>query len=291
MIENLVISQGGNNIYTFIGVLSYLNDRKLLNYIKNYYGVSAGAIVSTFLALKYDINEIKQTLIKVDQNKIFDNLDISNFFVNGGLVDTNNLCKVMKSIIFFKTKKINYSFLKLYNDYKVNLNIFATCIETKKILQFNHVNTPNIPIWKALVASCCVPLLFYPFEIKINKKKLHFIDGAMSNVYPINFIPIDQLNRTLGICYNTCYSCQFDNFLLQYLINIILLLINNEKTNYIIYKDLTIFVDIPSELDINVIDFINNEQKIKLFDHGILCAKTYYDNKKFKNKLTRSKSF
>lgn len=290
MIKNLIISQGGNYIYTFVGTLYVLNEKNMLNNIKNYYGVSAGSILCVMLALKYKIDEIKTTLIKFDLNKVVIGLNISNFLLAGGLVDTKNFEKIVKSVIFFKTKNKNYTFKNLYDEYNINLNIFATCIEDHKLQVFNHSETPNIPIWKAVIASCCVPILFYPYKIKINNKKLHFIDGAISNIYPANFIPIDEYRNTIGICYSTCYSCKFNNFIIQYLINILLLLINNEKTNYNIYKDFTINIDIPSDIDFTPLEIINDDIKNKLYEHGIMCANNYFSNLKKNCKITRAHS-
>ena len=72
--KNLVISSGGINLLCLLGSLKYLNENNLLNNIKCYFGCSAGAILTTMLALDYTLDEMKNFFIQsADMSYLFRN--------------------------------------------------------------------------------------------------------------------------------------------------------------------------------------------------------------------------
>ncbi len=58
MYNTLIIGWGGLRIYNYLGVLKYLENYKLLNNIKNYYGCWAGWLLNWLLYIGYWIDEI-----------------------------------------------------------------------------------------------------------------------------------------------------------------------------------------------------------------------------------------
>jgi NTE family protein len=282
MKKNLIISSGGVILYSFIGSLKYLNENNILKDIKSYYGVSAGSILCAMLALDYTFDEIYNFFISFDLLKLIGNYDITNLINNYGLSLGENRDIIAQSIITFKLgeEKTNYTFKQLYDDKNIELNIFATCVEDKTLWKFSHNSNENVPIWKAIVASSNIPFLFSPIEID-NKK---FVDGAVINSYPINYIPDNELNETLGIYYDKYSFNNLDldlNFNLIYYINILLLFIS-KKHNF--NNKNTIRICLPNKYKLYEIKFdISLEDKNKLIDIGYNITK--HNNNISKNKI------
>jgi predicted acylesterase/phospholipase RssA len=291
--KNLVISSGGVIILSLLGSLKYLNENNILNNIKCYYGVSAGAILCTMLALDYTIDEIKDFLINFDLLKFLGNYDIVNFINNYGFSLGENREIIAQSIIIYKLGEENkdYTMKQLYDDKNKELNLFATCVEDKTLWKFSHNSNENVPIWKAILASSNIPVLFAPIEID-NKT---FIDGAVINSYPINYVPDNERNETLGLFVDYYFNFNINNLNnipnLKYYLEIILLFIT-KKINYP-YKN-TIKISLPDKYKSYTIKFdICNEEKNLLIDMGYNITNHYYKiiaNKKIITKLKRSNS-
>jgi len=291
--KNLVISSGGVIILSLLGSLKYLNEQDLLKNIKCYYGVSAGAILCTMVALDYTIDEIKDFLINFDLLKFVGNYDIINFINNYGFSFGENREIIAQSIIIYKLGEENkdYTFKQLYDDKNKELNLFATCVEDKTLWEFSHNSNENIPIWKAILASSNIPFIFAPVEIDNNT----FIDGAVINEYPINYVPDNEMNETIGLYYNNTYNLDL-NYLnsipnLKYYLEIMFLYIAN-KFNYT--NKYTIKISLPDKYKNHAYKFdICNEEKNILIDIGYNNTKHHYKiiaNKKIVTKLKRSNS-
>lgn len=291
--KNLVISSGGIYIFSLLGSLKYLKENNMLENVKSYYGISAGSILCTMLALDYTIEEITDFLINFDLLKFVGSYDITNLINNYGLSLGENTKIITESIIIYKLGEENkdYTFKQLYDDKKIELNIFATCIDDKSLWRFSYNSNENVPIWKAIIASSNVPFIFAPIEID---NKL-FIDGAIINCFPINYVPYDEIDKTIGLYIDYYYNLNIDylddmpNF--KYYLEIILLYITN-KFNYS-YKN-SINISLPKKYKNYTYKFdISNEEKNILINIGYDFTKNYYkilSNKKVVKKLKRSNS-
>jgi NTE family protein len=273
MKTNLIISTGGIIIYSLIGSLKCLNNNNLLNHIKSFYGISAGSLLCSMLAIGYTIEEIENFFIKFDIKKVVNDCDLNNFFYDFGLSLGNNRDIVMQSIITYKlgSENTNYTFKQLYDDKNIKLIIFATCIEDKTLWKFSYNSNENTPIWQALTASCNIPFIYSP--IVINNK--NFVDGGLINNYPIDFIPKNELDDTIGILYDKYMdnNLNINNNKFNYYLNLLLLLINN-KYNY--YLKNTIRIILPDHYKLYELNFhISEEDKLELFNIGFNITKHY----------------
>jgi NTE family protein len=290
--KNLVISAGGVNIFFLLGSLKYLNENNLLNNIKCYFGVSAGAILTTMLALDYTIDEIKEFFINFDLLKIIGEYDITNFINNYGFSLGESRDIIAQSIIVYKLGEENkdYTFKQLYDDKKKELNIFSTCVEDKTLWKFSHNSNENVPIWKATASSCNIPFIFTPIQINNNT----FIDGAIINSYPINYINDNEINDTIGLfidnnIINIDYLDNIPN--LKYYLETLFLYIISK--NYHLSKN-TIKICVPEKYKNYTYKFnISNEDKNILIDIGYNITKHHYKiiaNEKNLPKLKKSNS-
>ena len=276
-------------ILGFIGTIKYLDEKKILNNIKNYYGTSAGSILCSMLAIGYTVNEIYDFVMNFDLKKILDNVDITNIFENYGILSGRNMEIISKYIIAFK-KNENYSFKQLYDDHKITLNIYAVCITDKNLYTFNNINTPNIPIWKAIVASSRIPYLYIPYTID-NKQ---YIDGAVMDPYPINNVPLNELDYTIGIYSDISIDTDLIKYInipnICYYLQILNMCLNINYNLYSKFHPITIYIKNSSTSNINF--YLTFEQKKEIFKVGYDSTVKQYPTLKFNNiKIKRSKSF
>jgi predicted acylesterase/phospholipase RssA len=290
--KNLIISAGGVNIFFLIGSLKYLNENNLLNNTKCYYGVSSGAILCTMLALDYTIDEIKEFFINFDLLKFIGEYDITNLINNYGFSFGKSRDIIAQSIISYKLGEENkdYTFKQLYDDKKKELNVFSTCVEDKTLWKFSHNSNENVPIWKATASSCNIPFIFTPVNINNNT----FIDGAIINSYPINYIDDNEINDTIGLFINNdIININYLNNIpnLKYYLETLFLYIISK--NYYFNKN-TIKICVPDKYKNYTYKFdISNEDKNILIDIGYNITKNHYNimaNEKKVPKLKKSNS-
>ena len=289
--KNLVISSGGINILCLLGSLKYLNENNLLNNTKCFFGVSAGAILCTMLALEYTIDEMKDFFINFNLLKFVGEYDITNFINNYGFSFGESRDIIGQSIIIYKLGEQNkdYTFKQLYNDTKKELNIFSTCVEDNTLCQFSHKSNENVPIWKAMASSCNIPFIFTP--VHINNKT--FIDGALINGFPMNYVDNNEMNNTIGLLINNNNNKidYFDNIPnLKYYLETYFLYISPKCKCHNSYKN-TIEICLPEKYKNFTYKFdISNEDKNILIDIGYNITKDKYQIIVNERKLKRSNS-
>ena len=289
--KNLVIGSGGVNILCLLGSLKYLNENNLLNNTKCFFGVSAGAILCTMLALEYTIDEMKDFFINFNLLKFVGEYDITNFINNYGFSFGESRDIIGQSIIIYKLGEQNkdYTFKQLYNDTKKELNIFSTCVEDNTLCQFSHKSNENVPIWKAMASSCNIPFIFTP--VHINNKT--FIDGALINGFPMNYVDNNEMNNTIGLLINNNNNKidYFDNIPnLKYYLETYFLYISPKCKCHNSYKN-TIEICLPEKYKNFTYKFdISNEDKNILIDIGYNITKDKYQIIVNERKLKRSNS-
>lgn len=289
--KNLVIGSGGVNILCLLGSLKYLNENNLLNNTKCFFGVSAGAILCTMLALDYTIDEMKDFFINFNLLKFVGEYDITNFINNYGFSFGESRDIIGQSIIIYKLGEQNkdYTFKQLYNDTKKELNIFSTCVEDNTLCQFSHKSNENVPIWKAMASSCNIPFIFTP--VHINNKT--FIDGALINGFPMNYVDNNEMNNTIGLLINNNNNKidYFDNIPnLKYYLETYFLYISPKCKCHNSYKN-TIEICLPEKYKNFTYKFdISNEDKNILIDIGYNITKDKYQIIVNERKLKRSNS-
>lgn len=319
MIKNLVISGGGVKIIGALGVIKYLDENNLLNSIENYYGTSAGSILCLMLVLGFDSAEIIKFIENFNLNKIFI-VNTDNIFETFNICENNKLEKVIKLFINFKLGKIsllsdtesldfqsstngvfngisngmlsidnnneNITMEELYNKTKKYLSITTVCLDLKKAVYISHKTFPNIPVWKAILMSCSIPLIFKPIEWE---NKL-YVDGGLIDNFPIFNIDYEQIKYTLGIqIYLKSNDKLTENFdksdIYNYIFDLIKIIIES-NTNIKTYNIISINIDssiLDSFLNIN----IDKNIKHQIINAGYEQTKIQFPLL-FKNKIITS---
>jgi len=220
--RKICLSGGGIRAVAFVGALEILQERKLLVNVKEYIGVSAGALIGFLLAIGYRLKELKKIVLEFDFGLIR-NLEPENtlsFLEQYGLDNGANLQRLCEVVMKQKGIPSTMTFQELA-ELKLPLpsfRCFATDLTTCQPREFSLNSTPTVPIILALRASMCLPFYFTPIEDPITGHLLG--DGALINNYPMVFLPEDEQKYALGLMFSGEHAEQktiehFYDFLLQ----------------------------------------------------------------------------
>ena len=294
-INSLVISGGGMKGFLYMGVIKLLFEYKLLNNIKYYYGTSFGGIICTCLILGWNIDEFIRFSKNFPIDKILD-FNIDTFVENYGLVPQINAETLYKKIISFKGFNPDITFADLYKSTNKELNLITFNLKTNKSVLLNHLNTPDLMIWKALYMTSALPILMPPFETPDGI----FIDGGIAENFPVNRVRPENINKMIGICaqsYIPEWSDLIDkitnkDFINYMKYNLELIKILFAKTRSL--NDSSYFkVVFESNSHNNSLNFsMSGDERLKVIDIGYYQAKTQLEsniNKIFKAQISEHK--
>lgn len=183
--KHIVLPGGGPHGLTDMGILFYCIRNKIidLNNIESFYGTSAGGILCLLLCMQNDCDTYEDYIINCMMDKIFyvDPDNLVNIFQCKGLINENCFRDYLKP--FFDSNNINIDItLKEYYDItKKNLYLYATRVQDISVVEFSHLNFPNMKLLDALHASCAIPGAFSP--VVYNNEM--YIDGGVMSNYPL----------------------------------------------------------------------------------------------------------
>lgn len=280
-IDTLILSGGGIKGIGYIGIFKALEEIIDFNNIKKIYAISAGAIFASLFLLGYSYDELYQIIISYDFIKLIKYKHLNYIFNNLALSSDKNLKKLLQDLINFKisnntTYSIthNITLKEFYDLTAVEFNIGVSNVTTKQFELWNYYNTPNIPLYIALLATSRIPFIYVP--LKYNN--CIYLDGGILDNFP--FTNQDNNKNTLGIWIthsininddiSKLYKSNNDSIfnILHYLVFIIKLMIErfvSIKKNIINFHVIKIdFSNISSSINFK----ISNDLKKKLIISG-----------------------
>ncbi len=314
MIKNLVISGGGVKIIGALGAIKYLEEKKQLANIRKFFGTSAGSVLSLMLVLGFTSGEIIKFIETFDLSKIFI-VNTDELFTTFNVCSSAKLEKVIKLFINFKLDKpslsglatetqtasstafchlgTNFENITMEELFAITgkvLTVTTVCLEKRVPVYITYKNFPKIPVWKAVLASCSIPLIFKPVEWE----GLHYVDGALVDNFPLLRIKPHEIPFTLGI--QTCVDLE-TNFIphnqpefniYHYILNIIKIVMES-KTQIKSYNVISVKIDplvLNDFLDIN----LSQDTKNKIIEQGYLQARSQYKTSNQLQNQTRKRS-
>lgn len=189
MIINVVFSGGGIKGLAYVGALRFLEGRGYKIFKAG--GSSVGALFAALVVAGYSskelveiINDFDIEILQSKTSKWQSFFKIADLFSKKGFFSMQELEIYIADLL---AKKNIYVFkdVKFGDDYL--LKIIVTELSTTKMvvipddLPKYNIKPDNFSIAKAVVMSCNIPLLYYPYSIN----GYTFIDGGVSDNYPI----------------------------------------------------------------------------------------------------------
>lgn len=205
--KNLVLSGGSVYAFSHMGALFRLQEKGLIDVkrLKAIAGASAGSLFALLIVLGFSLTDIWDFIRNIDINKLV-KPDFFSFINEFGVDSGNVILNILEDILFNTTKIRSISFKQLFDLTKIHLTVVGSCLTTKEIVYFDHINTPDLSVALAVRISIGMPGFFAP--VKYENKM--YVDGALLNNFPMNLFE-DKLDETIGILiyhnYNTNFNC------------------------------------------------------------------------------------
>lgn len=202
-IDTLCLQGGGCKDIVIIGALRILEERGILQNIKNYAGSSAGAIIITLLCIGYTPNEIEDTIFS-QNSKLVNDLFIKipfHLLFKYGLYDGMKMVKYIEKLFIEKGFDPNITFEQLNKRCNKILVLTGTSLNIMDTFYFNCHTTPDMKVIDALRISISIPLFFTSVEYIINSVKHTFVDGGVLNNCPMYYFNIvDETGKYILTC-------------------------------------------------------------------------------------------
>lgn len=190
MYDSLILEGGGIKGLAYVGALRYFDETGILKDIKNVSGTSAGSQIATLVASGFTYDEIRDIVQKTPFYKFSDSSfgfirDVFRLFTKYGYCKGDFMEKYMNDILYEKWNIERITFKELFEKTKIHLRLTGTCVTSRKLEWFDHVETPYMEVARAVRISSCIPLYFAP--VKYNDK--YYVDGGCLRNLPVDAFP------------------------------------------------------------------------------------------------------
>ena len=197
------LSGGGIKGFAHIGALEVLEAQGLLKSVKEYIGISAGAMCAMTVSIGCPLKDVRRIISELDFSQIRD-LDpetILNFPETFGLDTGVNLEKFLTVILRARGLDPAITFRELAAA-KIgpNLRVFATNLNLCMAQEFSAAVSPDVEVRFAIHASMAVPIYFTP--LKEPKSGHLFLDGGIMCSSPFHYLPYEERLDTLAISFS-----------------------------------------------------------------------------------------
>jgi len=258
--RRIYLCGGGVNTIAHIGALEVLEEQGYLRTIREWMGVSAGALYAMCFAAGYTVAEQREFSSRFNFQEVTDPDVASGWLVNLGFDTGNRLQKLVNAMLHEKGYADTVTFGELRN-----LRVFATNINTGILEEFSANKTPSYPVAYAVRASMTLPYYFQPFICPI--KQQSYLDGGVISNYPLSYLTETEREETLGLLI-TFKMDSVETVGIQELMSrpLHILIQNRSYNDYHTYPDQTINCQLPAS---NPVDFgMTLEKKNALMEAG-----------------------
>ena len=206
--KRICLSGGGIRAISYIGALEVLDEYGLLNHVKEYIGVSAGAFMGFVLCLGYTLEELRRLCFEFDFGLIrnMEAENILDFFENFGIDNGEKLKRLLESLLRQKTLSSEITFLEFKEKLpkQPQLRCFATDLNTCQPREFSFEKTPHVKLVDALRATMSLTFYFTPIQDPITGHIL--TDGGILHNYPMHFLDYQERLTSLGLTFSMSHA-------------------------------------------------------------------------------------
>ena len=207
----LCLSGGGMAAMSHLGVVKALIQGECLPRVIS--GSSGGGVTALFLAIHTDDEIIHDICVP----ELAEKCDIGGKWLPSFTEKLQNLMSIgvlVDSEQFIQTYRYyvqDYTFAEAYERTGRCVNIAVTRADMKGYpTVLNHITAPDVFLWSALAATCCIPGLMHPVELKAKKivgkkravgrmadafevipafpKGVRWVDGSLAGDLPTQFL-------------------------------------------------------------------------------------------------------
>jgi predicted acylesterase/phospholipase RssA len=200
--RRIVLSGGGIRAVAHVGALKALHEMKYLSQIREWVGVSAGALICFLFSIGYTLPQVEIMCSTMDFGIVrsFEPENAFDFFDSFGVDSGENLEKLIRSVLKVKGHSPDMTFEEAAKKGLPLLRVYATNLRTCKLVEFSAKKTPKISLVSGLRATMCLPLYFKP--VIDSTKKYVLTDGGVLGNYPIHHLSEDEQNESIGLTFD-----------------------------------------------------------------------------------------
>jgi NTE family protein len=272
----ITLSGGGIKGVAHIGALEVLSERGLLKSLREYVGISAGALVAFCLCLGTPLSELRMLIALMDFGLVrhLEPEGILEFPETFGLDSGANLERLIKAILRARRLSADITFEEL-SAAKLGpaLRIIAMNMNTCTPQQFSAIITPKAKVCMAVQASMSIPIYFSP--VRDPETNQYLSDGGIYSSSPFKFLKNEERRHTLSLTFSDKHKPKEDiNSLSVFLMQLYYCL------------DFQTAVELREEWDhnilniecnaVNIIHFeVSQEEKLELMEAGRRSAEEF----------------
>jgi predicted acylesterase/phospholipase RssA len=185
-----------------------MEEEGMLGHVREYIGISAGALTALFLTLGYTVKQVEEIATNFQFNTLrnISPENILNFPLTFGLDRGELLESFVVSILHQKGFPPDTTFEELHAKCPIHLRCFATELQTCRLRQFSTTATPKVSIRFALRASMSLPFVYTPVQ---EPSGALLIDGGILINLPLVFMTSAEVAETMCIFF-THGQCQLE---------------------------------------------------------------------------------
>ena len=278
MPHRIYLSGGGMCAIAHVGALMELSKHISLKAVKEWMGVSAGALVTMCICIGFSLEELYKICIDFDFTNIKEYDSVPGWLLHFGIDTGERLHKLIEACLHVKHLSSELTFKECHAKFGKSLRIVATDLNDAKSVTYSPDLTPNYRVVDAVRASLSYPYYFQPH---VCPETGHYLsDGSIISNYPLFVLPTEEHNRTLSILIRRSIKRHADLTDIG-LENMIMLPINitlTERTNIEarFYNSSCIQIHLN---DLNILEFSFDENtKQFIIERGKKAVSDYFRN-------------
>ena len=190
--RRLLFCGGGVRVIAHVGALERLKDE--ITFVKEFCGVSAGALLAMCMAIGYTIAELREFILGFDFTNVIDTASPPELLLNFGLDTGNRLQKMVEACIRVKGLSGEITFSQLDK----GLRVYATNLNTAEFITFSKETTPSMKVADAVRASMSFPYYFQPYS---DESGHLFGDGGIISNFPMFTFSDVEKDHTIGFLF------------------------------------------------------------------------------------------
>jgi NTE family protein len=271
----IYLSGGGICAMAHVGALKELRKHMTFKTVKEWMGVSAGALVAMCLCIGFTLEELEHFSVKFDFENIKEYDTIPGWILHFGIDTGERLHKLVDACLHVKGLSSDITFSECLTKFGKSLRVLATDLNSAELRTFSATETPNYRISDAVRASMSYPYYFQPFRCP---ETGHFLsDGGIVSNYPLFTLTEWERNRTLSILIRSTVNkiLDIDEIPLENAIMRPIAIVLNERTviEAKLYNSPCIHIMLDTQ---NILDFALEEDKKEIIiKKGIEAVNSY----------------
>jgi len=196
MYRRIYLCGGGMVGICNVGVLQELDARGYLPLIREYIGISSGALQALIFASGYTLAQGFE-ILKMDFQQVTEPDFAPGWLLNMGYDTGNRLLRFVQALLKERGLKELITFRELFAATGRSFRTFATDMNAANLVEFSKEKTPEYPVAYAARASMSLPYYFQPFKCPLTG--ILYGDGGCITNFPLSYLTEEERQETLGI--------------------------------------------------------------------------------------------